>query len=196
MEFSVRRLSADTEKDFLDFHSRVGGECFCTAWWVPTWAEWGQRSAQDNKQLRQQLFASGEHDGYLLYADGKAVGWCQVGRRDRLPKLVGQFALTPDETAWAITCFQIDPELRQQGLAATLLVGVLDDLKQRGVGSVQAYPKIDAALPAHNQWTGPKALYEQAGFYHIRDNKTRAIFQLELDEGTRDENQLPVTSNQ
>jgi GNAT superfamily N-acetyltransferase len=136
--------------------------------------------------LRQQLLASSEYDGYLLYSDGKAVGWCQVGRRDRLPKLAGQFALIPDEAVWAITCFQTDPELRQQGLAGKLLAGVLDDLRQRGVQSVQAYPKIDAALPAHNQWTGPKTLYAQAGFHLVRDNKTRAIFQLELDEGTRE----------
>jgi GNAT superfamily N-acetyltransferase len=81
---------------------------------------------------------------------------------------------------WAITCFQIDPEMREQGLAGRLLAGVLDDLRQRGATSVQAYPKIDATLPAHNQWTGPKALYAQAGFHHVRDNKTRVIFQLDL----------------
>lgn len=181
MELAVRRFAPDTRQDFLEFHARVGGECFCTAWWVPTWAEWGERSAQDNQQLREELLARGEYDGYLLYADGRAVGWCQVGRRDRLPKLVGQFALAADDSMWAITCFQIDPEMREQGLAGRLLAGVLDDLRQRGATSVQAYPKIDAALPAHNQWTGPIALYAQAGFHYIRDNKTRAIFQFDLD---------------
>lgn len=180
MKFSVRRFSADVEQDFFDFHTRVGGECFCTAWWVPTWAEWGERTAEDNLQLRKELLTRREHDGYLLYAGGNAVGWCQVGRRDRLAKLVRQFGHSPDDSVWAVTCFQIDPDLRGQGLAAELLSGVIADLKQRGVKSLQAYPKIDATLPAHNQWTGQKALYTQLGFQHLRDNKTRAVFQLDL----------------
>jgi GNAT superfamily N-acetyltransferase len=147
---------------------------------VPTWDEWGQRTAADNRQLRQELLQRGEFDGYLLYADGKAAGWCQVGKRDRLSKLSSQFNFGVAANVWALTCFQIDPELRRRGLAGEFLKSVLAELKQRGVKRVQGYPKIDPSLPAHSQWTGPLGLYEQAGFRKIRDNKTRAVYELEL----------------
>ena len=180
MQIEVRRLSQENESDFFDFHTCVGGECFCTAWWVPTWEEWGTRTAADNRQLREQLLRDGQYDGYLLYADGKVAGWCQVGPRDRLAKLVGQFNLEPDPDAWAVTCFQIAPEFRGRGLAAELLARVLADLKARGVTRLQAYPKIDVSLPPGSQWTGPMGLYEAAGFRKVRDNKTRAIYEIKL----------------
>lgn len=180
MQFRVKRFNTDNEADFFDFHARVDGECFCTAWWVPTWEAWMETTAQNNRQLRQELLARGEYDGYLLYVDGKVAGWCQVGRRDRLSKLVTQFGLEAENDVGAVTCFQIDPERRGQGLASRLLAGVLDDLHSQGVKRVQAYPKLDPGLPAHQQWTGPHALYQEAGFRMLRKNNTRAVYEIEL----------------
>ena len=180
MELRVARFSSENQADFFDFHTRVGGACFCAAWWMPTWDEWRQRSGEDNRQLRKELLQRGEYDGYLLYADGKVVGWCQVGLRDRLSKLSSQFNMQSEPEVWAISCFQIDPDLQRRGLAGELLKAVLADLKQRGVKRVQAYPKLDPNLPAHAQWTGPLGLYERAGFRKVRDNKTRAIYEINL----------------
>lgn len=180
MELRVERFSKGNQADFFDFHSRVGGECFCAAWWVPTWDEWRTRSGEDNRQLRNELLQRGEYDGYLIYADGKAAGWCQVGKRDRLQKLGTQFRFELEEEIWAITCFQIDPDMQRRGLASELLKSVLADLKQRGAKRVQGYPKIDAGLPAHAQWTGPLGLFEKAGFKKLRDNRSRAVYEIEL----------------
>ncbi|MEX1248902.1 MAG: GNAT family N-acetyltransferase [Anaerolineales bacterium] len=181
MEFQVERLTASNLSDFMRFHTRVGGECFCTAWWVPTWDEWRRRSADDNRSLRDELLHQGEFDGYLLYAGANVVGWCQVGRRDRLSKLVAQFDLHPEPDVRAVTCFQIDPAIRKRGLASELLHGVLADLRARGVKRVQAFAKLDAALPAESQWTGPRGLYERAGFTKLRDNKTRTVYEIGLE---------------
>lgn len=180
MDLKVEPLSPKNQADFFDFHSRVGGECFCTAWWVPTWDEWRTRNGADNHKLRGELLAGGEYDGYLIYADGRPAGWCQVGKRDRLSKLVTQFGLQPEPEVCAITCFQIDPEFQRRGLASKLLTAVLTALRAKGVQRVQAYPKIDATLPAESQWTGPAGLYEKAGFRKLRDNKTRAIYEIDL----------------
>jgi GNAT superfamily N-acetyltransferase len=76
--------------------------------------------------------------------------------------------------------FSDRPELRGRGLAGEFLKSVLAELKQHGVKRVQGYPKIDPSLPAHSQWTGPLGLYKQAGFHKIRDNKTRAVYELRL----------------
>src|SRR3990172_1080224 len=129
MELRVARFSSENQADFFDFHTRVGGDCYCAAWWVPTWDEWRQRSGEDNRQLRKELLQRGEYDGYLLYDDAKVVGWCQVGARDRLSKLASQFNMQPEPEVWAISCFQIDPDLQRRGLASELLKAVLVDLQ-------------------------------------------------------------------
>ena len=76
----VRRLTAERRSDFDRVHCKANGAewCRCVAWWVSTWDGWGERTAEQNDALRDELFARGEHDGYLAYRDGVPVGWCQV----------------------------------------------------------------------------------------------------------------------
>lgn len=89
MDLRVVAFNPGNRDDFFAFHSRAGGECFCTAWWVPTWEEWAETGAESKRQLRTELLTRGEYDGYLLYADNEVVGWCQAGQRDRLSKILG-----------------------------------------------------------------------------------------------------------
>jgi hypothetical protein len=90
-------LSRERVDGFYELHAGPErGWCSCVAWWVPDWEGFGERTAEENRALREALFARGEYDGYLAYADGRAVGWAQVGRRDRLAKLLSQFSLAPD----------------------------------------------------------------------------------------------------
>ena len=182
MNLAVHRLDDARRADFYRVHGAECGAdwCRCVAWWVPTWEGWGERTAQENLALREELFDRGEHDGYLLYADGEPVGWCQVGPRDRLAKLVGQMALEPDPEVWAVTCFVVAPRLRRRGLAARLLDGVLADLRARGVRCVEAYPKRGADLDAGELWTGPEGLYARKGFREVRDAAPRPVLRLDL----------------
>lgn len=149
------------------------------AWWVPTWDGWGARTAEENRALREALFERGEYDGYLLYDDASPVAWCQVGPRDRLTKLTEQLALPPDPGVWAITCFQINPDRRRQGLARHLLADVLADLRTRGVACVQAFPRRGANAPGE-LWTGPEALYVAVGFTARVDDSERPLLELTL----------------
>lgn len=182
MQRTILRLDAAHAADFWRLHTTLcaTGWCFCTGWWVPTWAGWGDRSAEDNRALREALFARGEYDGYLLYVDGTPAGWCQVGPRDRLAKLATQFALEPDPTTWAITCFLIQPDQRGQGLAAYLLGEVLADLRARGVARLEAFPKRGADLDALDMWNGPEAMFLRAGFTVVQDDPVRPMLALDL----------------
>jgi GNAT superfamily N-acetyltransferase len=134
----------------------------------------------ENRALRKALCARGEYDGYLLYLDGAPAGWCQVGPRDRLEKLVQQLALSPDPDVVAITCFFIHPSHRRQGHASRLLREVLRDLRDRGVRRVEAYPKRGNGLDADDLWTGPEPLFLDAGFRVVRDDPQRPILSLDL----------------
>lgn len=140
------------------------------AWWVPTWEGWGERTAAENVALREALCDGGEYDGYLAYDGDEPVGWCQVGPRDRLEKLVRQLGLDPDPETWAFTCFLVAPSHRHRGVARALLQHALDDLRASGVARVEAYPRGGEALEPEDAWTGPAALYLREGFARIGDS--------------------------
>lgn len=179
---TLRRFDLAHRADFFRLHDDLCSiGCYCTAWWVPTWEEWGARTPAQNRALREDLLARGQTDGYLLYVAGAVAGWCQVGPRDRLPKLVRQFDLAPDPAVWAITCFLIAPEQRGRGRARALLDGVLDDLRARGgVRRVEAFPRRGAGLDAGELWNGPESMFRAAGFRVVRDDPVRPVLAVDL----------------
>ncbi len=182
MNVEVKRMTKEQVGNFYELHCEKNGEgwCNCVAWWVPTWEGWGERTAEENRKLRDSLFERGEHDGYLLYAEGKAVGWAQCGRRDRLEKLCKQFSLSTEPDVWAVTCFTVAPEFRKKGLGHQFLAGIVSDLKAQGVKRVQAFPKRGRGLDDGEAWTGPEALYLKAGFRIIKGGDKTGIFELAL----------------
>jgi GNAT superfamily N-acetyltransferase len=181
MHKDVVRFNASRRTDFFKLHSDANdhGWCFCVAWWVSTWEGWGERTTEQNKQLRESLCDRGEYDGYLLYVDGVPVGWCQVGPRDRLEKLTRQYQLASDQSAWAVTCFFIAPSHRRQRWAAYLLQEVLQDLRARGVKRLEAFPKR-GANEAGELWNGPERMFLEAGFQLVKDDARRPVLALEL----------------
>jgi hypothetical protein len=126
----IEILSSKNKSDFYEVHSSKNGSgsCFCAAWWVPVWGGWGDRTSEENRALREDLFKKHYFDGYVLYLDDKPVGWCQVGLRDQFPKLLRSYALSPDPVAWAVTCFLLIPEARGKGLSSSFLSEVINDL--------------------------------------------------------------------
>jgi GNAT superfamily N-acetyltransferase len=180
MNTEIVRFDASRRADFFKLHSAVNDHnwCFCAAWWVKTWEGWGQRTAEENRALRETLCDRGEYDGYLLYFDEKPIGWCQVGPRDRLGKLTEQFQLDPSPNTWAITCFLIAPAYRGQGWASHLLNEVLKDLLARGVKRVEAFPKRGVTEVAE-LWNGPESMFLRAGFLPSKDDQKRPILALE-----------------
>lgn len=184
-DLEVVRLCAGRMDDFARVHGEANGAgwCHCVAWWVDTWDGWGERSADDNRALRQSLCQRGEYDGYLLYVASQPAGWCQVGPRDRLAKLVGQFELAPSSTTWAVTCFFIAPDHRGRGLAGQLLARVIDDVRQRGARRLEAFPRRSpdgSLLDTLDLWNGPEAMFRAAGFEVTRDDPIRPVLALNL----------------
>jgi GNAT superfamily N-acetyltransferase len=175
-------MQAEHRAAFFALHSEANGcgWCRCVAWWVESWDGWGERTAEENTCLREALFDRGQYDGYLAFAGERAVGWCQVGPRDRLEKLVGQFGLTRDPDVYAVTCFLVAPSHRRQGLTRRLLASVLDDLRTRGVQRVEAFPKRGDDLEAGELWTGPRAVFEAAGFQVVSEHERGPVLSKSL----------------
>ncbi len=180
-QIECHRLTAEQDADFYRLHGdpASAGWCWCVAWWTETWEGFGERSSQDNRLLREELMARGDRDGWLAYVEGQVVGWCQVGPRDRLPKLLASYALSPDDSVWAVTCFFVLPPYRGRGVSSALLDAALADLQYRGVTTVQAFPRR-GDLPAEDVWTGPEAVFVGAGFRCVRDDPSRPVHELSL----------------
>jgi GNAT superfamily N-acetyltransferase len=182
MKMEVRRLDRSRREDFYEIHGEAMGcgWCFCVAWWVPTWEGWGKRTAEQNRRLREELFERGEDDGYLLYVDGRPVGWCQAFRRDRAEKPGVQFGLDPDPEAWAIGCFFVAPGERRKGYARFLLSEAIRDLKERGARRIEAYPKRGEGSDETDLWNGPESMFRKAGFVTIVEDPVRPVLRLQI----------------
>ena len=182
MDLRLERLTKDREADFLALMGRDehGGQCWCSAWWVPTWDEYVAQTPEQHRGVRDGLFARDVHDGYLAYVDGAPVGWVQAGPRDDLPKIAETFSLAPDPDAWAISCFMVLRPYRGQGVAHRVFAAAIDDIRARGAGAVEGYPLHGTGHAAEEVWTGPESLYVAAGFTERDRGPRRAVYRLEL----------------
>ena len=167
MDLRLERLTKDREADFLALMARdehEGARCWCVAWWVPTWPVYQSNTPEQNRAVRDDLFASGVHRGYLGYVDGAPVGWLQAGPRDEMPKVAETMGLGADPEVWALSCFMVLYGFRGQGLGRRMFAAVLDDLRERDVPAVEGYPRTGTGHEAGAMWTGPEALFVDHGF--------------------------------
>lgn len=178
-QFVLRALDSDTVSDFFFIHSKTHDTdwCFCSAWWVRTWEGWGQRSAEQNLDVRNSILQRGEYDGFILYKDSKPVAWAQVCQRDKLEKLVDQFSLEPDESVWSITCMLVVPNERRAGVARVLLERILEHVKATGVTTVQVFPKRVSDPDELDLWNGPEQLYRDFNFTLIKEDGSRPVYE-------------------
>lgn len=181
-QLEIVPLDAGRRADFFHLHSDCNGAgwCACAAWWVDTWDGWSDRTAAENRAVRETLFARGEHDGLLAYVAGDPVGWCQLGPRDRLAKLARQLALAPDPGAWAVTCFLIAPAWRRTGVARALLAAAAVRAREAGATRLEAFPKRGEGLAEDDLWNGPEAVFLAAGFVTVRAASVRSVLSLAL----------------
>ncbi len=185
MPVTVVPLDATKRNDFYRVHcdANEAGWCSCVAWWIPTWDRWTERTAEENRNQREQFFEAGLYDGYLLYVDGSPIGWCQCGPRDRFTKLYARYELSPDPMVWAITCFLIVPHQRGHGLVHHLLQSALDDLQHCGIRHVQGFPRRGENLPVDDIWTGPERVFQRVGFSVERDHPQFPVYGIWLHHG-------------
>lgn len=178
----IERFAPERREDFDAVHcdENAAGWCRCVAWWVGTWDGWSERTAAENAALRHELCGRGEYDGLLAYAGETPVGWCQVGQRDRLAKLVTQLELEPDASVWAVTCFLVTRPHRGHGVARALLDGAVALARVHGAARIEGYPRASGDDPGEH-WTGPARLFAAAGFRPIRDGTPRQVWSLDVD---------------
>lgn len=136
------------------------------------------------------MVKSGEIQGYLAYNNDIAIGWCNANDRLNYYR-VGEFdlsAIPPDEPCGdsmkngevkSIVCFEIAPDYRGRGIATQLLNRVCEDAYLDGYIYAEAYPAKNEAL-CGLAFTGPRRLYEKAGFVLTEQREDMLIMRKHL----------------
>ena len=148
--------------------------------WCMYWRDRALRHGEPKKQALEALVREGREPGLLAYEGDDPAGWVSVAPREEFSAILRSPQYRPRDEGggscvWSIVCFAIDPDYRQQGLAATLLDAAVAHAFGHGATSIEAYPHVTS----RRDYMGHVDLYRSDGFEHIRDANKRAIVRLE-----------------
>ena len=183
MQLTIKRLSVETLHDFLDYFDHRAflrdedwAGCYCQAYLhPPTTKEEDVFGPGKARQSARDLVSEGNMDGYLAYQEKKVVAWCAAGSS----KLYRALPDADDKLARLI-CFNVDPDMREQGIASDLLDLVLRDLESRGFAAVEAAPS--KAEVSDKSFQGTIAMFEKRGFEKITEiNENQVLMRKHLD---------------
>ena len=181
----------------------AGTACWCQSWRVSA-GEYGRgstgelhagRRAERRDALRNQLERR-PPPGMLAYIDGRIVGWCGFGPRQKLERLVRSRTIpaVDHRPVWAIVCFLVRVGYRRRGVARALLQGTIAYARAQGAPALEAYPvdpggkRIDVTFA----YVGTLPMFEQAGFRRVIETSARSagrsrwLMRLELAAPSRD----------
>lgn len=105
--------------------------------------------------------------GVVTYLDGTPVGWCNIGPRSEIPRLVHSTLIRPvdDVPVWSIVCLVVRAGHRKQGVTTPLIEGAVAYAGSRGAPAVEAHPvdppgRMDTTMA----FVGTRSMFEKTGF--------------------------------
>lgn len=140
--------------------------CYCRFHHVAS-SEWGERSAQQNRDDLETGLGSGATTAFVATVDGRLAGWCNASRRSEYP--AHRDGSPDDDVTAALVCFAVAPPYRGHGVARGLLDATVDGLRAAGMRAIEAYPVRDPASGAA-AYHGTVAMFDAAGFEVTRDD--------------------------
>jgi GNAT superfamily N-acetyltransferase len=173
-DFVVKPLDETTWSDFallVEKHNGVWGGCWCMAFHPEGIAR--TKSASQNRSEKEHRVRAGRAHAALVYDGSIAVGWCQFGRTDELPRIkhkrdyLDGLTKLPD---WRITCFFVDRDYRGKGIASVALEGALKEIARVGGGIVESYPEDAEGRTVSGSFlhNATVSLFEHQGFRRTR----------------------------
>lgn len=112
----------------------------------------------------------------MTYLDGTPVGWCNIGARTDIPRLVRSTKIHPvdDVPVWSIICVVVRSGYRKKGVTRHLIDGAVAFAASHAAPAVEAYPvdpqgRMDLTMA----FVGTRSMFESAGFEVI--GRTNAI---------------------
>jgi len=168
-----------TAERWPDVVTLLGGNgergCWCQAW---RGSDGGPGSAfgrsgdgANRDALESQVRFGAFAPGVIAYLDGEPVGWCGLGPRAAMPRMMRSrtIPLVDDVAVWSIGCFVVRAGYRRRGVARALLDGAIEYARSMGAPAVEGYP-IDpgaARVSTSFAFVGFISTFEAAGFRRI-----------------------------
>lgn len=173
-DFIVKSLDENTWPDFaqlVEKHNGVWGGCWCMAFHQEGVGR--TKSASQNRSEKERRVWEGRAHAALVYDGTTAIGWCQFGPTDELPRIKHKREYLKGVTQlpdWRITCFFVDRAYRGKGVAAIALEGALNEIARLGGGTVESYPEDVEGRKVSGSflYNGTIAIFERQGFQRAR----------------------------
>ena len=177
MDIEFKKLTPERMDDFFyyfDHDAFSDHEEWMTCYCLESHLSERENKEYVQKEKRQSIarhyIQNGVLTGYLLYDDGKVMGWCNTGDKSGYaPICDNQTFFTEDpqkQKIKIIYCIDVAPAYRGKGIADLIVDKVLTDAKEEGYAYVEGYPFTDADFAY--QYRGPLHLYEKHGFQMYR----------------------------
>lgn len=194
----IQKLTPERLEDYLYFFEHVAhtdnqewDRCYCTNYCAAHNKRVAEKKNFSDPDIRKQYavdyIKQGLLQGYLAYANGSVVGWCNANNRNDCLHCFGWKHLIASKTIdkktkeriKSIFCFTVAPEYRGQGIATALLEKVIDDAKKDGYEYLEAYPNKEETDMYYN-YVGPVGLYSKLGFELYTKTKWRLVLRKAL----------------
>jgi GNAT superfamily N-acetyltransferase len=146
--------------------------CWCLAWRLPS-GEFTRSRGPAREARMRELVAGDPAPGLLAYFDGEPVGWCNVGPRAAMGRLVRSRTIpaVDDLPVWSVVCFVVRAGYRRRGVAQALLYGAVEYAREYGAPAVEGYP-VDPAgsrINVSSAYVGTVGMFARAGFETVAE---------------------------
>lgn len=179
-QVEVRPATADRFDDVVTLlgpREPDGPACWCLAYRC-TSAENRLLVGGDRREHLRGLAQGDVPPGVLAYLDDEVVGWCDVGPRAEMGRLVRSRTIPPvdDVPVWSIVCLVVRPGFRRRGVTAALIAGAVGLAQTHGAPAVEAYPvdteggRVSGVLA----FVGTTTMFERAGFERLGRTEARS----------------------
>lgn len=172
MTYTTRELTPETWPLFEALFAKYRGVqagCWCMFYHRDRPIPQGDRAARNRRDQKAWVSAGRSH-GILVCAGERAVGWCQFGPGEELPRIDAgrnyrKLGLPGARRLWRITCFFVDREHRRKGVAQVALRAALEAIRKSGGGVVEAYPVTNPRAVA--TWFGSVGMFRRERFHQM-----------------------------
>lgn len=155
----------------------TGSACWCQYWRLSAGAygrvsrdQHPRYNVERSKAMRSQLDRP-TPPGVIAYMDGQVIGWCGIGPRSEMERLVRSRTIpaVDDLPVWSIVCFLVRSGYRRRGVAQALLRGAIECARAHGAPALESYP-VDPGVKRINTafaYVGTTAMFEREGFQRV-----------------------------
>lgn len=161
-------VTEDRFEDFADVlnPNRRANHCWCLAHRLRN-RDVEELGGGSREEAMRCLSRREPAPGVVTYRDGVPVGWCSIGPRADLPRLVNSRLIRPvdDVPVWSIICVVVRGGHRRQGVTGHLLQGAVEYAARLGAPAIESYPvdppgRMDQTMA----FVGTRAMFEKVGF--------------------------------